>query len=61
MTTETMDKLYLEYSQITKARTARELSMLTLLNRIRSFARQNDTMASIMIIQMINGEIGNDK
>jgi len=61
MQTETMDKLYLEYSQITKARTARELSMLTALNRIRWFARQHDTLAAMTIVKMVNEEIGNDK
>ncbi len=33
-TTETLDRLYLEWSQFTKARTAREIEMLAVLRHI---------------------------
>ncbi len=35
MNTETLDKLFLEWSQFTKARTARELAMRIALEQIR--------------------------
>jgi hypothetical protein len=34
MTTETLDKLYLEWSQFTKARTGREIEMFSALEAI---------------------------
>lgn len=38
MTTETLDKLYLEWSKYTHARTARELRLRKLLEKIKSTA-----------------------
>lgn len=34
METETLDKMYLEWSQFTRARTAREVDTLALLHRL---------------------------
>lgn len=42
MTTETIDKLYLEWSQFTQARTARELRLAALLQRCEEALQQND-------------------
>lgn len=37
METETIDKLFLELSQVTNARTAKELKLLKLLNGVHSW------------------------
>jgi hypothetical protein len=41
METETLDKLYLEWSQFTKARTRRELSMQAALSEISASMQRN--------------------
>ena len=46
--TETLDRLYLEWSQFTKARNAREINMATLICRMARRIEQlspNDTLA----------------
>jgi hypothetical protein len=35
MTTETLDRLYLEWSQFTRARTSREIALLAALKRMK--------------------------
>lgn len=41
MTTETLDKLYLEWSQLTKARNAREIAMAAALKSIADWRAVN--------------------
>lgn len=40
MTTETLDKIYLEWSQFTSARTAREIAMLNQVELLRAVLLQ---------------------
>lgn len=42
MTTETLDKIYLEYSQLTQARTARELHMEAVAKSLTEDVRLRD-------------------
>lgn len=41
METETLDKIYLEWSQFTNARTNRELKLIDALNQIQRQANKN--------------------
>jgi hypothetical protein len=42
METETLDKLYLEWSQFTRARTAREISMLHAVRLLNSMVEKGE-------------------
>jgi hypothetical protein len=54
--TETLDKLYLEWSQFTKARTKRELFLIDTLQRIREKAEQGETVPSAYIRQLTTNQ-----
>lgn len=54
-TTETLDKLYLEWSQFTKARNAREIEAMTVLKEALYHIRHeaSDAQAQAYIIERI--------
>lgn len=56
MNTETLDKLYLEWSQFTRARTKRELYLVNLLQRIRDKAEHGENVPSAYILQLTTSQ-----
>lgn len=55
--TETLDKLYLEWSQFTKAQTAKEIKLKEALRSIQNRASQGNTVESAYIHQIVNSAL----
>lgn len=53
--TETLDRLFLEWSQFTKAETETEIRLKNALRQIQSRAADGKTVESAFIHQVING------
>lgn len=55
--TETLDKLYLEWSQFTKAETKTELTLKSALRQIQKRASDRETVESAFVHQVVNGAL----
>ena len=53
--TETLDKLYLEWSQFTKAETETEIRLKNALRQIQKRAAEGESVESDFIHQVVNG------
>ena len=58
ISTETLDKLFLELSQFTKAQTETEIKLKKALRQIQNRAAGSKTVESAYIHQVVNGALG---
>lgn len=57
MNTETLDKLYLEWSQFTKARNEREIALREAIYMLQRAAQESDTVQSARVMQIVNAAL----
>ncbi len=57
MNTETLDKIYLEWSQFTQARTALEIELREAMYALSRAAQGSDTIPSARVMQIVNAAL----